>query len=177
MSKSTSFVKHILSTQPGANALTPPSAIISDGTPLLTIPLYAVSTISLSQSYHLPPIGTTGSRAVVATHDDTLSLSGLLVGPERFAWKVQLETAAEAGRRGSFIQSMSGGRISGLILITSMTIRTDMHVQSLTFSASSGRRDVLDVSISLVHLPLPSALSKLLDVANLGVAALTDWGG
>jgi hypothetical protein len=72
---------------------------------------------------------------------------------------------------------MTGGKVSGLILVTAMTIRTDMQVQSLTFSASSAKRDVLDVSISMAHLPLPGALSKLLDLASVGVGALADLGG
>jgi hypothetical protein len=152
-----------------------PSAIISDG--ILTIPLWAVSTMSISETYHLPPIGSAGSRAIVATHDDTISLSGVLVGAERYAWKLGLETLAEASKRGSAIQGMTGGKVSGLILVTAMTIRTDMQVQSLTFSASSAKRDVLDVSISMAHLPLPGALSKLLDLASVGVGALADLGG
>ena len=58
-----------------------------------------------------------------------------------------------------------------------MTIRTDMQVQSLTFSASAARRDVLEVSISLAHVPRPSLLGKLLDVASIGVGALADGLG
>jgi hypothetical protein len=58
-----------------------------------------------------------------------------------------------------------------------MTIRTDMQIKSLGFSASAAKRDAIDVSISMVHLPLPSALGTLLDVASLGVGALADIAG
>lgn len=177
MTRQNSFIKTLDAPLALDSSLTLPSAIISDGTSLMTIPLYAVSTISLNEAYHLPPIGATGSRALVSTHDDTLSLNGLLVGPERFRQKVQLETLAETGRRGSALQLATGGRVSGLIVVTSLTIRTDMHVQSLSFTASAGRREVLDVAISFIHLPLPGALAKLLDVASLAVTSLTDWGG
>jgi hypothetical protein len=34
---------------------------------------------------------------------------------------------------------------------------------------------VLEVSLTLVHMPLPGALGKLLDAASLGVAGLADW--
>ncbi len=152
-----------------------PSAIISDG--ILTIPLWAVTSMSLSETYHLPPIGSSTMKAIVATHDDTISLSGLLVGAERFAWKLALETLAESSKRGTALGAFTGGKVSGLILITSMTIRTDMQIQSLSFSASAGKRDVIDISISLAHMPLPGGLSKLLDVASVGVAALADFGG
>lgn len=155
--------------------LTPPSALISDGS--LHVPLYAVSSMTLGQSYHLPPIGSSTARAIVATHDDTLSLNGLLVGPERFETKLTLEDLAESSKRGGFVATASSGRLTGLIVVTSMTIRTDMQVQSLTFTASSGRRDVIEVALSMLHMPLPGALGKLLDVASLRVGALADWKG
>jgi hypothetical protein len=152
-----------------------PSAIISDG--VITVPIWAVTQISLSESYHLPPIGSTGAKAIVSTHDDAITLSGVLVGPERFAWKLSLETLAESSKRGSALGAMTGGKVGGLILITSMTIRTDMQVQTLTFSASSSKRDVLDVSMSLAYMPKPSALGKLLDLASVAVGGLADLGG
>ena len=152
-----------------------PSAIVSDG--IVPIPLWAVTAMTLSETYQLPPIGSTGAKAVIATHDDTLSLSGVLLGPERFAWKLALETLAEASKRGSALARFSNGRLSGLIVVTSMTIRTDMHIQSLSFTATAAKRDALDVSITFAYMPLPSALGKLLDVASLGVGALADWAG
>lgn len=152
-----------------------PSAVISDG--ILPIPLWSVTQVTLSQTYHLPPIGSTAHKAIVATHDDTITLAGVLVGVERYGLKFALETMAEASKRGTALAAYSGGTLSGLILITSMTIRTDMQVQSLTFTASATKRDVLDVTISMAHLPRPSLLGKLLDVASVGVGALADFGG
>ena len=155
------------------NEATLPSAIVSDG--IVTVPLWAVSTMTLSESYHLPPIGSSGAKAIVSTHDDTVSLNGVLVGEERFALKLALESLAEASKRGSALAALTGGRVGGLILVTSMTIRTDMQVQSLSFTATAQKRDALDVSMSLAHMPLPGALAKLLDIASLGVAGLADW--
>ncbi|WP_322762457.1 hypothetical protein [Frankia sp. Cr2] len=165
MAFTTSFMKY-------ANV---PSAVISDG--VLPIPLWAVTAISLLQTYHLPPIGSTSHKAVVATHDDTITLAGVLVGVERYAWKLALETMAEASKRGTALAAYSGGRFGGLVLVTSMTIRTDMQVQSLTVSASAARRDVLDVSVTMAHVPKPSLLGKLLDVTSMGVGALADGLG
>jgi len=150
-----------------------PSAILSDG--LVTVPLYAVSQIGLAESYHLPAIGTSNVRNSVGTHDDSVTLSGLLAGPERFAFKFTLETLAESGKRGTVLEGLTGGAASGLILITGMTVRTDMQIQSLSFTAQAGRRDVLDVSITLLHMPRPGALAKLLEISNLGVRGLADF--
>jgi len=140
-----------------------PSAVIARG--MAAVPLFAVTSMSLSETYHLPPIGSSTQKAIVATHDDTVSLSGLLVGPERFGWKLALEELADASKRGP----------NGLTLVTSMTIRTEMQIQSLSFSASSARKEVIEVAISLAHMPSPGARGKLLDAAALGVAALADW--
>jgi hypothetical protein len=152
-----------------------PSAIISDG--IIPIPIWAVTQMTLSETYHLPAIGSTGAKAIVSTHDDTVSLSGVLVGPERFTWKLALETMAESSKRGSAMAAMTGGSVGGLILITSMTIRTDMQVQSLSFTASSSKRSALDVSITMAYMPKPSALGKLLDMASAAVGGLADFGG
>jgi hypothetical protein len=152
-----------------------PSAIISDG--LIPVPIWAVTQMSLTESYHLPAIGSTGAKAIVSTHDDTISLTGVLVGSDRFTWKLALETMAESSKRGTALATLSGGAVGGLILVTSMTIRTDMQIQSLTFTASSAKRGVLDVSISMAYMPKPSALGKLLDLASVAVGSLADFGG
>jgi hypothetical protein len=152
-----------------------PSAILSDG--VLPIPIWAVTQMTLNETYHLPAIGSTGAKAIVSTHDDTVSLSGILVGPERYTWKLALETMAESSKRGSALSAMTGGTVGGLILITSMTIRTEMQVQALSFGSSSSKRDVLDISITMIHMPKPSALGKLLDVASVAVGGLADFGG
>jgi hypothetical protein len=155
--------------------LTLPSAVVSDG--LVSVPLYAVTSMTLGESYHLPPIGSSTARAIVASHDDTLSLNGLLVGPERFESKLLLEDLAESSKRGGFITTATSGRVTGLIVVTSMTIRTDMQVQNLTFTVTAGRREVIEVALVMQHMPLPSVLGKLLDAASLGVGALADWKG
>lgn len=152
-----------------------PSAIISDG--ILTVPLWAVTSVSLGQAYHLPAIGDTGAKAVVATHDDAITLAGVLVGPERYAWKLGLETLAEASKRGSALAAFTSGAFGGLILVTSLTIRTDMQVKTLTFNLSAAKRDAIDVSITMEHMPRPGALGKLMDVAAIGIGVLADAGG
>jgi hypothetical protein len=152
-----------------------PSAIISDG--ILPIPIWAVTQMTLTETYHLPPIGSTGAKAIVGVHDDLIALTGVLPGMERFAWKLALETMAEASKRGTALGAFTGGSVSGLILITAMTVRTDMQIQQLTFTASTTKRETLDVSIQLASMPLPGAFGKLLDLGAVGIGALMDAGG
>jgi hypothetical protein len=161
-----------MSAQSELDLTRPPSAVLSDG--VVSVPLWAVGSISLTEAYQLPPVGSAGLRAVSQVHDDTLTISATLPGPDRFGWKLALEQLAEASRRGTALAAFTGGRQSGLILVTSMTIRTDIQVQSLTFTASAARRDTLDVQLSLAYLPLPSVVGKLLDTAKVSVQALHD---
>jgi hypothetical protein len=86
-----------------------------------------------------------------------------------------LETMADLSKRGTAIERLSRGKVSGLVLVTAMTIRTDMQIQSLTFTASAARRATLDVSMTLVHVPRPGVFPKVLDVAALQVGALADF--
>ena len=131
--------------------------------------------MSISESYHLPPLTSSASRQLVDTHDDTISLTGSLIGWDRFIFKELLEIQAEQSMRGSFLEKTTMGKVGGLILITTMSIRTDMFVRSLSFSANSSRRDVIDVSISLAHLPRPGPLAQILDAAAVGVGTLMDF--
>jgi len=153
-----------------------PSAILSDGG-VLTVLLWGVTAVTLDQRYHLPAIGSTGARAVLSTHDDTITLTGMLVGKERFAWKAALEGLAEASKRGTALAAYTGGKLGGLVLVTSMTIRTDMQIQSLQFSATAQKRDAIAITIAMAHMPLPGIVGKVLDLASIGIGALADLGG
>lgn len=149
-----------------------PSAILSDG--IVPVPLWAVTQLSVASTYFVPQIGGSRRRVAVVTHDDTLSLSAVLLGPSRFAWKVALENLAESSRQGTALSRLTRNAVGGLVLITAATIRTDLAVQSLTFTQAAGRREAIDVSVQLIHLPRPGSLAKLLEVASVGVGALTD---
>src|SRR5262245_29893934 len=105
-----------------------PSVVLADP-PVLFVPLFAVTAISLAETYFLPPLGTSRQRMVVPAHDDTITLSALLIGPQRFLWKLMLETMADLSKRGGIMESLTGGSLSGLVLVSSMMIRTDMQIQ------------------------------------------------
>lgn len=150
-----------------------PSAVLSDLA--VTVPLFAVSAMSINESYHLPPLSSSVARQLVDTHDDAIMLSASLIGADRFFFKEALELAAEQSMRGSVLERSTNGAAGGLILVTSLTIRTDIYVKSLSFSVNSQRRDVIDVSMALEHLPRPGILAQILDLAGIGVGTLLDF--
>lgn len=155
-----------------AEPLGPPAALLTDG--LLSVPLWAVSRIGLTERFALPPIGVSAFRAAVGTSDDTIALSAVLVGTERFAFKQMLELLASVSRRASMLGTITAGRSGGLILVSRLTTRTDLHVTSLDFSVTSQRRGAIDVTIAMQHVPRPGPASLLLDVATAAVATMVD---
>ncbi|WP_404385382.1 hypothetical protein [Caenispirillum salinarum] len=149
-----------------------PSAII--GLVVAPVPLWSVTAISLTSSYHLPPIGTQSDRVLMDSHDDRISLTAVLPGQLRFAWKEALETFAEQAIAWNPLQDLTNGEVGGLFLWTSMTLRTDIYIESLTFSASAQKRKALDVSMTLAHLPRPGLLPQALDVPNVAISSAID---
>lgn len=150
--------------------LTTPSAVLLDG--VIPIPLWAVTQLTIESTYALPQIGSTSRRVALPTHDDTLSITAVLLGPLRYTWKLALENAAAASRLGTVLSRNTP--FGGLVLVTAATIRTDLAVQALTFTLTAARRDTLDVTIRFAHLPRTGTAAKLLDVGAIGVGVLTD---
>jgi len=150
-----------------------PSAIITDG--LLPVPLFCVTRMSLSENYHLPPIGSTGFRAAVDNSDDSITMNALLVGTQRYAWKLSLELLADLSRRGSAITRYTSGAVGGLILITGMTFRLDMQITNLTFNVTAQRRQAIEVNIAMQHVPRPGVQNLLLDAGMTAVMTTVDF--
>jgi hypothetical protein len=159
-----------------------PAAVVSNG--LVTVPLWAVSSLTLNETQDLPATGGDAQRSQVSRPTGTLSMAAVLVGSDRFAWKLALESLAHpqatlAGRAASAfagaVSQITG--LDGLVVLTSVAVSANMHLTNLTFSVSAARRDVIDVSLSFVRMPVPAPLGTLLDAAGFAIRALGMWEG
>lgn len=150
-----------------------PSAILTDG--LLVVPLFAVTRMTLSERYTLPPIGSQAFRAAVGNATETVSLSALLIGKQRFAWKQGLELLANFSKHGGALGAFTGGKQSGLILASRLVVKMNMQATEMSFTASAQRLDTLEVSLTLQHVPRPGPLDLLLDTAAMAVATATEF--
>ncbi|TMV00046.1 hypothetical protein [Streptomyces sp. DASNCL29] len=150
-----------------------PSAIITDG--LLAVPLFAVQRLTLTERYTMPPIGTPSFRAAVGNANETASLSALLIGPQRYAWKQGLELMANFAKRGGAIGRFTGGKVSGLILATRMSVRMNMHVTELSFTASAQRLDTIEVTVGLQHVAPPGPVDLLVDAGVLAASTASEF--
>jgi hypothetical protein len=150
-----------------------PSAILTEGP--LTVFLFVVTRMTLSERYTLPPIGSHGYRAAVDNSSDSVSLSALLIGSQRFLWKQDLELMADSSKRGGTLGKLTGGLLGGLTLISRMTTRINMQVTELSFTASAQRLDTLEVSIALQHVPRPGPANLLVDVGMAAAMTVVEF--
>lgn len=150
-----------------------PAALIVD-LPLF-IPLFAVSRLTLTEAYSLPPVGANAYRTATTASTDTVSLSALLVGPQRFLWKKDLELLAASSRRGGSLGAWTGGAVGGVILVTRLVTRINMQISDLTFTASAQRRDTLEVSVNLRHVPRPGPVDALVDVGATAAMSTAEF--
>ena len=137
----------------------------------LAVPLFAVSRMSLSESYALPPVGASAFRAATTASTDTVSLSALLVGPQRLLWKKDLELISAASRTGSSLFFLP----DGITLVSTLVTRTHMQVTELSFTAAAQRIDCIEVSVTLRHVPKPGPLDALVDLGATAVASAVEF--
>jgi hypothetical protein len=137
----------------------------------LAVPLFAVSRMALSESYALPPVGAAAFRAATTASTDVVSLTALLVGPQRLLWKKDLEVIAAASRTGSAL----GFLPDGITLVSTLVTRTHMQVTDLSFTVSAQRIDCIEVSVTLRHVPKPGPLDALVDLGATAVSSVVEF--
>ncbi len=150
-----------------------PSAVLIDLP--LAVPLFAVSRMSLSESYSMPPVGASAFRVATSASTDTVSLSALLVGPQRLLWKKDLELVAAASRSGGSLGAWTGGKLAGVTLVSTLVTRTNMQVTELSFTAAAQRIDCIEVSLTMRHVPQPGPLDALVDLGATAALSVTEF--
>ena len=96
-----------------------------------------------------------------------------------FVWKLALETIAESGRRG-------GAGLAARIVPARRSWPGPIRIDPCDFDDDSNKHastidelqrvfespETIEVGITLVHMPPPGPVSKLLDVASVGLQAI-----
>ena len=138
-----------------------------------TVPLFAVTQISLNEQYALPPVGDKGNSQSTSKITRTVQIQAALLGPIGPITRLQLEMMADLSKTLPLASSL----ISGIPLVAGLTTLMDMQIDSLSFSQTAEEKGVYTVSISLKHCPRPGLMSALSAVTNaasaiVGAAAL-----
>lgn len=134
------------------------------------VPLLYVQSMTMSEGYQIARIAGSKFMQALAPTTKSIAIEAMLIGPERLALKKALEALALTSRV-LVAATAPALAVSGIPVVSGLTISLDMQITSLRFSQSAQKRDALDVSITLEHVPR-SALSLIAgEVADLALAA------
>ena len=136
------------------------------------VPLLYVQSMTISEGYRIERIAESKFSQALAPTTKTITIEALLIGPDRLLLKQGLEALALVSRV-LVAATAPALKLSGIPVVSGLTISLDMQISDLRFSQSIQRRDALDVSLTLQHVPRSSLTAVVGEVANLALAAGT----
>lgn len=134
------------------------------------VPLFYVQSMSISEGYRIERIARSSFSQALAPTTKTISIEAILLGPERLLYKKALEALALTSRVLVAAAAPLLG-ITGIPVVSGLTISLDMQITDLRFNQSAQKRDALDVSLTLQHVPRSSLTAIIGEVADLALAA------
>ncbi len=142
--------------------------------PVLVGPVHLlyVQSMTMNEGYRIERImGSKFSQAIAPT-TKTISIEAMLIGPDRLVQKKALEALALTSR---LLVAAAGAlfKVTGIPVVSGLTISTDMQITDLRFTQSVQKRDALDVSMTLQYVPRSSLAAIIGEVADLALAAGT----
>ena len=136
------------------------------------VPLLNVQTITMSEGYRIERVAGSRFSQAVAPTAKTISIEAILTGRERLLIKKALEAMALTSR---VLVAAAAPllAVAGIPVVSGMTISLDMQITELRFSQTVGKRDALDVSLSLRHVPRSAIATVAGEALDLALAAGT----
>jgi hypothetical protein len=136
------------------------------------VPLLYVQSISISEGYQIERIAGSAFSQAIAPTTKTIAIEAMLPGPDRLLLKKALEALALVSR---LLVAATAPllAVTGIPVVSGLTISLDMQITDLRFNQSVAKRDTVDVSITLRHVPRSSITTILGEVADLALAAGT----
>ncbi|UNZ21165.1 hypothetical protein [Streptomyces sp. 891-h] len=134
-----------------------------------TVPLLCVQSITMTEGYRVERI--LGSRFSQATQPSakTIVIDAILLGPDRFKVKKDLENLALTSRA-LLAAAAPALAVTGIPVVCGLTLSLDMQITDLRFTQSVQKRDAFDLSITLQHVPRSSLTALLGELADLALA-------
>lgn len=134
------------------------------------VQLLYVQSITVTEGYQIERIA--GSRFVqaLAPTTKTIAIEAMLPGSDRLVVKKELEALALVSR---VLVAAAAPllALSGIPVVSGLTVSLDMQITDLRFSQSVQKRDAIDVSLTLRHVPRSSVTAVLGELADLALAA------
>ncbi|MFE5720437.1 hypothetical protein [Streptomyces erythrochromogenes] len=143
-------------------------------TPVLigTVPLLYVQSLSITEGYQIERIAGSRFSQAIAPTAKTIAVEATLPGPDRLLLKKQLEALALVSRV-MVAATAPLLAVTGIPVVCGMTVSLDMQITDLRFTQSVTKREALDVSLTLRHVPRSSVTAILGEAADLALAAGT----
>jgi hypothetical protein len=134
------------------------------------IALLYVQSVSLSEGYRIERIAGSSFSQALAPTTKTITIEAILPGPDRLLLKKELEALALVSR---VLVAAAAPllAVTGIPVVTGMTISLDMQITELRFSQSTQKRDALDVNLTLQQVPRSTATLIAGEIADLALAA------
>jgi hypothetical protein len=136
------------------------------------VALLYVQSMQISEGYRIERIAGSAFSQGLAPTTKKIAIEAVLLGPNRLAVKKELEALALVSRV-LVAATAPGLAATGIAVVSGLTISLDMQITNLEFKVSVGRRDALDLNLSLEHVPRSSLTAILGEVADLALAAGT----
>ncbi len=132
------------------------------------VPLFTVSSLTLSEGYQVQRIGGSRLAQLVSPTTKTIQIEAVLVGSERQVMKKALEAVALTSR--ALVAATAPLMIAGVPVVSGMTVSLDMQVTNLKFTQSNQKRDAIDVSMTLENVPRSSIAAIIGELGDLALA-------
>ena len=136
------------------------------------VPLLYVQSIQMSEGYKIERVAGSRFSQAIAPTTKTIAIEAILKGRERLLMRKALEAMALTSR----IMVAAAAPLfafTGIPVISGFTIALDMQITDLRFSQSVGKRDAIDVSVSLRHVPRSAVSAIAGEALDLALAAGT----
>jgi hypothetical protein len=134
------------------------------------VPLMYVQSMNVTEGYRIERIAGSKFSQAIAPTTKTIAIEAILLGPERLLLKKALEVLALTSRV-LVAAAAPALAVTGIPVVSGLTISLDMQITDLRFTQSVQRREALDVSITLQYVPRSSLTAILSEVADLALAA------
>jgi hypothetical protein len=131
--------------------------------------LFYVQNMTITEGYRIERIAGSKFSQAIAPTTKTIRIEAMLIGPERLLLKKALEAMALTSRV-LVAAAASMFKVTGIPVVSGLTISLDMQITDLSFTQNVQKREALDVSITLVHVPRSSITAIIGEVADLALA-------
>ena len=133
------------------------------------VPLLYVQSINLTEGYQIQQIAGSRFAQALAPTTKTIAIEAMLIGPDRMRVKKELEALALVSRV-LVAATAPALAVAGIPVVCGLAVSLDMQITDLRFNQSAQKRDTLDVSLTLRHVPRSTLSTVLGEVADLALA-------